>query len=223
MKKIIPLKKQINFKTNISEITSISLENTLYSKNKSVEGELIISGTYKITETSQKVDEFEYKIPVTIEIDDKYITDNIKIDINDFYYEILNNDILDVNIEILIDNIIEKPEINIEEEKTDREENIMEPEKNNTLVNEKTDKRCIEEETEEPEEKENIAKQDVKNIIENMTDDNEEYSTYHIYIVREGDTVETILSKYNITKEQLNEYNNTSELKIGDKIIIPES
>lgn len=222
MKKIIPLKKQINFKTNISEITSISLENTLYSKNKSVEGELIISGTYKITETSQKVDEFEYKIPVTIEIDDKYITDNIKIDINDFYYEILNNDILDVNIEILIDNIIEKPEINIEEEKTDREENIMEPEKNNTLVNEKTDKRCIEE-TEEPEEKENIAKQDVKNIIENMTDDNEEYSTYHIYIVREGDTVETILSKYNITKEQLNEYNNTSELKIGDKIIIPES
>lgn len=223
MKKIIPLKKQINFKTNISEITSISLENTLYSKNKSVEGELIISGTYKITETSQKVDEFEYKIPVTIEIDDKYITDNIKIDINDFYYEILNNDILDVNIEILIDNIIEKPEINIEEEKTDREENIMEPEKNNTLVNEKADKRCIEEETEEPEEKENIAKQDVKNIIENMTDDNEEYSTYHIYIVREGDTVETILSKYNITKEQLNEYNNTSELKIGDKIIIPES
>lgn len=217
MKKIIPLKKQINFKTNISEITSISLENTLYNKNNCIEGELIISGTYKITETSQKVDEFEYKIPVTIEIDDKYITDNIRIDINDFYYEILNNNILDVNIEIIIDNLIEKQEIEQEEQKEefDRKGDIMEKEKL-SIIEEQKEERCIEEEQEIQTEK-----QDVKNIIENMTDDYEEYSTYHIYIVREGDTIETILSKYNITKDQLNEYNNTSELKIGDKIIIP--
>lgn len=220
MKKIIPLKKEIGFKTNISEITSISLENTLYNKKNSVEGDLIISGTYKITEASQKVDGFEYKIPVTIEIDNKYITDNIKIDINDFYYEILNNNILDVNIEIIIDNLIEIKEIEQEEkEQLERKEDIMEKEKIN-ITKESKEERCIEEEIET---EKNIEKQDVKNIIENMTDDYEEYSTYHIYIVREGDTIETILSKYNITKDQLNEYNNTSELKIGDKIIIPES
>ena len=125
MKKIIPLKKQLNFKTNINEITSISLENTLNNKDYIVEGDLIISGTYKITETSTKVDNFEYKIPVTIEIDEKYIIDNIKIDINDFYYEVINNSILNVNIEIKLDDLIEKPQ-----EPTENKEEQMYQEKN---------------------------------------------------------------------------------------------
>ena len=107
MRKIIPFKKQFSFKTNVSEITSISLENTLHNNDKEIEGELIITGTYKITETSTQVDKFEFKIPINIEIDPKYDTENMKIDINDFYYEIINNTILEVNIERIIDNIIE--------------------------------------------------------------------------------------------------------------------
>ena len=75
MKKIIPFKKNLTFNTNVSEITSISLENTLNYKNYNVLGDLIISGTYKITDTSIKVDNFEFKIPIEIEIDKKYITD----------------------------------------------------------------------------------------------------------------------------------------------------
>ena len=61
MRKTIPLKKQLTFKTNINEITSISLENTLNTKNDNIEGDIIISGAYKITETSKQVDKFEYK------------------------------------------------------------------------------------------------------------------------------------------------------------------
>ena len=100
MKKTIPFKKQLTFKTNVSEITSISLENTLKNNDKSVEGELIISGTYKITDTSISVDNFEFKIPINIEVDDKYILEDVIIDIDDFYYEIINSNILEVNIEI---------------------------------------------------------------------------------------------------------------------------
>ena len=36
------------------------------------------------------------------------------------------------------------------------------------------------------------------------------------------DTIESIMSKYNITREELSEYNELQEVKIGDKLIIPE-
>ena len=107
MKKIIPLKKQLSFKTNVNEITSISLENTLHNNENEVEGELIINGAYKITDTSTKTDEFEFKIPTNIKIDDKYNCKNIIIDIEDFYYEIINSNTLNVNIEVSIDNLEE--------------------------------------------------------------------------------------------------------------------
>jgi len=221
MEKKIDFKKQLNFKTNVSEITSIALENTLKVQDNMVEGDLIINGTYKITDTSTNVDDFEFIIPINIEIDDKYIADQIQIDISDFYYEILNNSILEVNIEILLENIIEKPQI--------KEEKIKEApmsikttiEKNETskedLIIDQAE-RCIEEETKPEKELENNE----IDIFDNITNDKEEYSTYHIYIVREGDTLETISNKYNISKEKMNEYNDLNELKIGDKIIIPE-
>ena len=89
--------------------------------------------------------------------------------------------------------------------------------------------RCIEAEIEEPiveNKKEEIYQHDTKelnNIFDNFSNDKENYSTYHIYIVREGDNAEVIMSKYNISREKLEEYNNLNELKIGDKIIIPET
>lgn len=213
MKKIIPFKKQFTFKTNVNEITSISLENTLHKNEKEIEGDLIINGTYKITETSTQVDQFEFKIPINIEIDNKYNIENIKIDINDFYYEIINNMILEVNVEILIDNIEE-----LEEQIQEKIEEKL-PEKI-----ESKEERCIEEETEITKKEKDIEKQEkieINNILD-IKEEQEEYSTYHVYIVRETDTLETIQSKYNITKEKLSEYNDLSEIKIGDKIIIPE-
>ncbi len=100
MKKIIPLKKQIPFKTNVNEITSISLENTLHNNKNEIEGELIITGAYKITDTSTKTDEFEFKIPTNIKIDEKYDCEKKIKEIEDFYYEIINSNKLNVNIEV---------------------------------------------------------------------------------------------------------------------------
>lgn len=222
MKKIIPFKKKLSFNTNVSEITSISLENTLRYKDNNVEGELIINGDYKITDTSVKVDNFEFKIPIEIEIDDKYITDNIIIDIDDFYYEIINNNILEVNVDVMIDNIFEKPvieqvkeEINLMEDLKE-ELNRMETENIRQNVIESEKNRCIEEEIEK--EKNNT----IENIFDNFDNEKEIYSTYHVYIVREGDTIESIMNKYTITKEILCKYNDLTELKLGDKLIIPE-
>lgn len=188
MKKIVPFKKEIIFKTNLSEITSISLENTLKTDKESIVGNFIISGEYKATEKSVDVEPFTYEIPFSIAFDPKYILDNSTINIEDFYYEIINNKVLSINIEVLIDNIDEREAIDVEE------------------------KRCIEEEPDK----------ETTNVFDNI-DVDDSYNTYKIYIVRENDSVEKIIEKYNISKEELEEYNNLSEIKLGDKIIIPVS
>ena len=62
MKQIISFEKEIAFKTMIGEITSISLEHDLSFINDSeVEGNLIISGTYKMTEASTLEESFNYR------------------------------------------------------------------------------------------------------------------------------------------------------------------
>ena len=171
MNKIVPFKKNVIFENNINEITAISLEHTLSHNNNLVEGTFTVSGEYKITEASLNTIPFNHELPFTINIDEKYNLDNVTIDIDDFYYEIIDDNVLCVNIDVLLDNLEEV--------------------------------RCIEEE------------QPVSKDI------NETYKSYTVYIVRAGDTIETILSNYEITKEKLEEYNDLTELKIGDKIIIP--
>ena len=64
MKNIIPFKKDVIFKTNLSEITSISLENTLNVEKDIVKGEFLISGEYKISDNSTSVEPFELNIPI---------------------------------------------------------------------------------------------------------------------------------------------------------------
>ena len=67
MRQIVNVEKEIVFKTMLGEVTSISLEDDLSFVNDSeVEGNLIISGTYKMTEASTLEEEFNYKVPVEI-------------------------------------------------------------------------------------------------------------------------------------------------------------
>ena len=117
MKKIVPFKKDISFDNNIAEISSISLEHTLKLQEENiVSGEFIISGTYKMTEASLNVDPFEYKLPFDISVDKKYDTKNIDVDINDFYYEVTNNEILSVSIEVVLDGLEEKEQNSLTDE-----------------------------------------------------------------------------------------------------------
>lgn len=116
MKKIIPFKKELFLKNNIAEIVSISLEHTLHhERDYLVSGEFIITGDYKITDSSENIESFDFKVPFDINIDEKYVLDHMIIDIDDFYYEIINNNALIVNIEVLLDKLEEKEEKIIEE------------------------------------------------------------------------------------------------------------
>lgn len=198
MKKIIPFSKDIEFDTNVAEINSISLEHTLKLKEENlVSGEFIVSGTYKMTDTSLNTDNFEYKIPFDISIDKKYDTKDIDIDINDFYYEVINNKILSINIEVSIDGLKEKEEKEVVEEPEVLEE---------TLENDNLERKESEE--------------SAKSIFEDL-DENERYSVYKVHVVTENDTIENILQKYEITKEELEAYNDLKDMQIGDKLIIP--
>lgn len=218
MKKIVPFKKDIEFDSNIAEISSISLEHTLKLKEENlVSGEFIISGTYKMTEASLNVDPFEYKLPFDISIDKKYDTKNIDVDINDFYYEVINNEILSISIEVVLDGLEEKPEeeeeIRMTEEKIETLEDREEVEKEEDTKTVST----VEENSEEVNREEDNT---VKSIFEGL-DENERYAVYKVHIVTENDTTESIISEYGITRDDLEAYNDLSELKIGDKLIIP--
>lgn len=222
MKKLIPFKKEMLFKNNVSEITSISLEHDLKTiEQHLVSGSFYINGEYKISDNSINTESFEFILPCDINLDDKYILDNIKIDIDDFYYEVIDSNILKVSIDVLIDHLEEKEEIIIEDEDILEELEIRKTpieELENTLKIERDDnmeekevERCIEDE--------DISS--VKSIFGNFNDNKESYKTYKVYIVREGDSLDTILQKYTISKELLEKYNNLSEINLGDKIIIP--
>ncbi len=212
MKKIIPFKKNILFKTNLSEITSISLEDNLNFKDNSVLGNFVVSGDYKMNDSSINTEPFSYDLPVEISIDEKYDLSKASVEVSDFYYEIINNDTLNINIEVTIDKMEEIPIIeevrqeNKLQEVEIEHENIIDSisdDTNNEIIEEK--ERCI-----EPEE-----------TLFKEIDSDEIYSSYSVYIVREGDTIESIVSKYGIDKEKLQEYNDLKDLKLGDKLIIP--
>lgn len=204
MKKVIPFKKEIIIRDNLAEITSISLEHHLDIKDYSVVGDFDITGSYKMNLSSTTTEDFSYNLPFEIALDERYILTNAIVDIEDFYYEIVNDRILSINIEVAIDNLEEKEE----------EIYIMDFEQKDDMIRDNIvdediiEERCIEEENPIP------------NVF-NSISDIETYKSYTVYIVRENDTLETILNKYSITKEDLESYNDLDELKIGDKLIIP--
>ena len=104
MKQIIPFKKELLFKTKVSEITSISLEHTLSLKSDDlISGFFQITGDYKMTEGSINREKFEFKLPFDIALDSRYNLDSIIIDIDNFYYEIINNESLQVNIDVYVE------------------------------------------------------------------------------------------------------------------------
>ncbi len=206
MKQTIPFTKDITFKTKIGEITSISLDNDLMLKGEDlISGNFYISGSYKMLETSTIMEEYSYKIPCEIGISEEYDTFDASIDIDDFYYEIIDDEILRINIVVAIDNL-KKKEI---EEKI--EEKVLEDKDETEFLDEN---RCIEEEIDKP----NISFLEVKEKVKKETDN---YLTYKVYIFKDGDSIESILEKYKITKDDLESYNNLEDIAPGVKLVIP--
>lgn len=236
MKKIVPFKKDLMFKTDVLEIISISLEHTLGIKNPSlISGNFLVSGDYRVTENSTSLEKFSYEVPFEIHMDEKYILNNATIDIDDFYYEIINNKVLSVSIDVCIDKLEEKKV----EEKIEMREEMMESVKE---VQEKEIEEVVKQE-EKVEKVEKIEKEEVYDKKEEVNEvsetkercveledtpltsikntNTEIYKSYKVYIVREGDTIESILDKYSITRSDLEDYNDLTNIAMNDKILIP--
>ncbi|MBQ9011526.1 MAG: hypothetical protein IJ093_02635 [Bacilli bacterium] len=204
MKKTVSFNKNINFKGPIAQINSISLEHEIFNqKGEYISGNFIVSGDYKVTSESMHLDSFKYDLPFNINVDKKYNIDSASIDISDFYYEVINDNVLSVDIELTIDEIKEKT---IEEEimeDTTLDEKTIEP-----LEADTEEERCVEDE-----------KKDFS-IFNNSYED-ENYVTYKIHIMTENDTVESVINDYGVKRELLEDYNDLNNIKLGDKIIIP--
>lgn len=208
MNKIIPFNKDIKFNERIGEIESIALDDTLkFLDNYTIKGELIVRGCHK-NDNIEK--DFSYPLPVEISVDDKYDTSKSSIVIDDFYYEIINDDLLRVKIDLMLDDLYykeEKKEKEVREVNYDKEENLKQEEKINDILEITPEEETIEEE--------NI------DLSKETSNNTKEYCVYRVYVFKDNDTLSNIIDKYKVTKEELEEINDLSKLKVGDKIIIP--
>lgn len=306
MKQVIPFSKDIVFKTNIASITSISLEHEESISNGEITGVFTIFGDYKIHNDTTERELFKYKLPFTALIPDNVVQNSVFVEVENFTYETIENDVLKVN----IDFIIEGEEEHVGEKRVEEQEpgNLKEPENkeeesleiveeavenelnyfldnkilsnlanieeiraqdNDEMINsseeeppvietkelateifkespifraevnkEETKHVEIQPEKVEPEEKSNERteeefsaksleeepkkEREEASIMAKETEVNNEYVTYHIHIVKSEETMDAIMKNYNSNLDTLSIYNDITNIKPGDKLIIPE-
>lgn len=255
MKKTVSFEKRIDFPTMIGEVCAISLEDNLkFVDESNIEGNLELIGKYKLTEASRLEEDFEYKIPIEIALTEKLDLDTASVKINDFYYEIENDDIMVCHIELCvegleiidvldddntnIDSSLErecdgdvKSENEIELPKIENTEstNIEEETITNNMVEEEITNNNIEVDYDEDKVNDIEITKDMttlnsstnESLFFNFSEENDTYGTFLVYIVRQNETINSILEKYKTTLEEVEKYNNLKEFGIGSKIIIP--
>ena len=233
MNLIIPFTKDIKFNSSIAEITSISLEHDYTVNDGEILGNFIVSGDYKSHELSVNKEHFEYVLPFSVELTTRIDRNSVDFSIEDFTYEIKNNDTLEVRLEYSVNALEEKEEP--QEEVVEEEPLFERVEEDVTLedmldkINEdiRDDEEAEETDKEDTMETEVIEQRDVteddkKTIIDSINDADDAFVTYHIHIMKETDTIDTVCTKYNTTSNILSEYNDLSTVAIGDKLIIPD-
>lgn len=236
MNLIIPFTKDIKFNSSIAEITSISLEHDYTVNDGEILGNFIVSGDYKSHELSVNKEHFEYVLPFSVELTTRIDRESVDFSIEDFTYEIKNNDTLEVRIEYSVNALEEKKETKeevveeeplferVEEDVTleDMLDTIDEEVRDNTeeVKEEDTDKEDAMD-TEVVDERE-VGEEEKNTIIDSINDADDAFVTYHIHIMKETDTIDTVCTKYNTTSSILSEYNDLSTVAIGDKLIIPD-
>ena len=314
MRKVISFDKELEFKTMIGEITSISLDQDLsFQDDSTVSGELVVSGKYKLTAASRLEDDFLFHLPMEIVLTERLDSKTRNVTIEDFRYEVEDNDILLCHIDLLVEGVeiiddIEsdssdsdirettgssaseivdsshdagiKSELSEEElrpvEVTDivtpiestfstpavsnqREEsfmdivpaissnasdksidvdvdisvnnNVTDTADTNTNVNTNTNinsssnanssSTAMIETVDMKDLKDQDESDGVGSLFSSFKDSDETFATYSVYIFRANDTIEMIMDKYQVTKEELESYNDLSSLTIGSKVIIP--
>lgn len=239
MKKVISFDKTLEFKTMVGEVTSISIDPQLdFSEDGSVSGELIIAGKYKLTSASRLEDDFSFRVPVEIVLTENLEENTREVRLDDFRYDLLD-DALVCHIDLLIEGV-EKIEEDVREQEVDvdsssklinRDEalenttdNFLDPAvvEEQVIVSNNQEKSMQQMNVEQELEKNVEQQENVTSLFSSFKDSDETFATYSVYIVRENDTVESIMKQYQVNRENLEEYNDLSSIAVGSKIIIPK-
>ena len=245
MRKNVSFEKRIDFPTMVGEISAISLEEDLkFINESSIEGSLILSGKYKLTEASRLEEDFNYKLPIEISLTEKLDISTSKVEISNFTYKMMDENIMLCNIELLIEGLelldesrecdsdVSEIEIPIKEDidkvinnefinDTDTlESDVLLKENNEVKYDKRDDIVVTKKEVAETIDINNDDKVENTSIF-NINEDSETYGTLLVYIVRENETINSIITKYNTTIEELEKYNDLKDLSIGTKLIIP--
>lgn len=224
MNKIISFDKTLDFKTMVGEISSISLEPSLkFEDDSTISGNLAILGKYKLTSASRLEEDFSFSLPIDIVLTECLEEEGREVVVDDFRYDIVDDEALKCHIDLKVSGV-EKIEIDDEEEDREASQSVEEP--NNEM-----------EQIDSLDSIEPIASDTQFNSSINTSDTNEDecdlglfsclqdsddsFSTYYVYIVREGDSISSIIDKYHIGKDDLEKYNDLEQFSVGSKIIIP--
>ena len=220
MKKRVSFEKEVEFPTMIGEICEIELDHDLkFIDDTSIEGNFLLNGKYKMTEASRLETDFNYKIPVDIELTERLDLSTTNIEISDFYYEIENENTVVCHIELLIDGleIIDDGELNVVEER-ECDGDLLEEKQIEIPVLEKTEDVSINE-VEEP--LEDNSTEVINSLFSNLNDETDTYGTFIVYIVRQNETLNSIIEKYHTNVEEVEKYNDIKDINVGTKLIIP--
>ena len=225
MNQKIEFKKDCMLKTYVSSITDISLTHDYKILDDTIEGYFDVTGSYKVTMSSVETESFMFTIPFTIALSSLIDRDTIDLKLSDFNYSV-EKDVL--HLKMFLD--MDYQEIEIKEDIEDNEEidnmindlmdkesttNIKSPSEfhNEVMLDNVIDSK------EEVSTKEKVSEENFNTIFNEVKESN--FSKYKVYIMRSEDTLESILVKYNVTMDEIKEYNDIDNINIGSKIVIP--
>ena len=225
MNQKIEFKKDCMLKTYVSSITDISLTHDYKILDDTIEGYFDVTGSYKVTMSSVETESFMFTIPFTIALSSLIDKDTIDLKLSDFNYSV-EKDVL--HLKMFLD--MDYQEIEIKEDTEDNEEidnmindlidkesttNIKSPSEfhNEVMLDNVLDS------NEEVSTKEEVSEKNFNTIFNEVKESN--FSKYKVYIMRSEDTLESILVKYNVTMDEIKEYNDIDNINIGSKIVIP--
>lgn len=225
MNQKIEFKKDCMLKTYVSSITDISLTHDYKILDDTIEGYFDVTGSYKVTMSSVETESFMFTIPFTIALSSLIDKDTIDLKLSDFNYSV-EKDVL--HLKMFLD--MDYQEIEIKEDTEDNEEidnminDLMDKEStidikspsefhNEVMLDNVIDSK------EEVSTKEKVSEKNFNTIFNEVKESN--FSKYKVYIMRSEDTLESILVKYNVTMDEIKEYNDIDNINIGSKIVIP--
>lgn len=239
MQIIKKINRELEFNYNISEITSICMDIDYKVNGNVLSGVLNLEGDYVSSNFEDTREDFDKKLDFSIDLDENIDTNTVKVEIDDFTYSIDQNK-LNVNVDLSLsyefvlfdekkefDKFIESREIDtntLEEIKKVEEVREVEEDNEGTCEIEEQEEKLASEEVVDSKDNEAIEEEQrniEESIIDMASNFNDDFITYHIYIVNDVDTLDGIAEKYHISIDIIKEYNNIENLKSGMKLVIP--